>query len=353
MRWLSEARPLLRRLELRLARPARGRIAVSYGHDRIPAAGDVVAGGMVKFQRLQETFPNEPRRFNVLYLGSSTLATDAERLVAAARARGAPFVLNQNGVAYPAWAGERTGVLNERLRALLVAADHVVYQSAFCRRTAGFFLGEPSGTWEILHNPVDTRRFAPVPSAARREDGPVLLLSGDQLQPYRLPLALEVLARVAETYPGTRLRVAGIVAAGVERIRELGLEDRVELTGRYAQRDAPALYRSAHVLLHTKVNDPCPNVVLEALATGLPVVYPESGGTPELVGGAGRGVGHEEDWDVDRPPLADALAAGVVEVVEQRDELAALARERAVALFDLRPWVARHEELFQRLTAAT
>ncbi|HWH06801.1 MAG TPA: hypothetical protein VNT23_10265, partial [Gaiellaceae bacterium] len=32
-------------------------------------------------------------------------------------------------------------------------------------------------------------------------------------------------------------------------------------------------------LLHTKVNDPCPNVVLEALASGLPVVHPASGGT--------------------------------------------------------------------------
>ena len=44
------------------------------------------------------------------------------------------------------------------------------------------------------------------------------------------------------------------------------------------------LMRRAHLLLHTKVKDPCPSAVIEAMACGLPVVYPASGGTVELVG---------------------------------------------------------------------
>ena len=51
------------------------------------------------------------------------------------------------------------------------------------------------------------------------------------------------------------------------------------------------MLRRAHVLLHTKVNDPCPTAVIEAMACGLPVAYPASGGTVELVGDeAGIGV---------------------------------------------------------------
>ncbi len=41
--------------------------------------------------------------------------------------------------------------------------------------------------------------------------------------------------------------------------------------------------RSSDVLLFPSINDYCPNTVLEAMSSGLPVLYHDSGGTPELV----------------------------------------------------------------------
>ena len=103
-------------------------------------------------------------------------------------------------------------------------------------------------------------------------------------------------------------------------------------------------------LLHTKVNDPCPSVVLEAMASGLPVVYPLSGGTPELVGTeAGVGVSHPDGFDLDEPPEADALAAAVAQVLADLPAYSAAARRRAVERFSLEPWLDRHAELFRRL----
>ena len=73
--------------------------------------------------------------------------------------------------------------------------------------------------------------------------------------------------------------------------------------------------QSADILLHTKYNDPCPTVVLEAMACGLPVVYSASGGTPELVGDdAGIGVDAPLDWEHDHPPAPEALAEAVLVV---------------------------------------
>jgi glycosyltransferase involved in cell wall biosynthesis len=111
------------------------------------------------------------------------------------------------------------------------------------------------------------------------------------------------------------------------------------------------LYRRGDVLLHTKYNDPCPTVVLEAMASGLPVAYSESGGTPELVGDAGVGVPAPLDWEHDHPPDPEALAAAVLRVAAQLDEYSAAARARAVERFDLQPWIERHRALFADLVA--
>jgi glycosyltransferase involved in cell wall biosynthesis len=49
----------------------------------------------------------------------------------------------------------------------------------------------------------------------------------------------------------------------------------------------PRLLRSCHALAFFSENEACPNVVLEAMASGLPVLYRDSGATRELVGDAG------------------------------------------------------------------
>jgi len=46
-------------------------------------------------------------------------------------------------------------------------------------------------------------------------------------------------------------------------------------------------YKDCDIFLHPAKGDPCPNVVIEALSSGLPVIYHNSGGTPELVRGCG------------------------------------------------------------------
>jgi glycosyltransferase involved in cell wall biosynthesis len=267
---------------------------VFYGHDRIPAPGAAVSGGSAKIQRLGSRFPNHPTGFSVVYLGSNWIPRDLNALLRLVRRRDVPLVVNQDGVGYPAWAGSDTEEVNRPLRRLLAAADHVLYQSDFCKRSADEWVGAPRRSWEVLPNAVDVDVFAPAEAAVDR--GPILLLGGDQSQEYRLELALATLAALVPDHAGVELIVTGRLVAPLQPLVErYGVGGRVHAVGPYKQRDAPEIYRRAHLLLHTKVNDPCPNVVLEALASGLPVVYPRSGGVPELVGeDAGLGVPHPD-----------------------------------------------------------
>jgi glycosyltransferase involved in cell wall biosynthesis len=342
------ARASARWIGLLLSSRSRGGIRVFYGHDRVPSPGAAVAGGTAKFQRLAARFPNHPANFTVLYLGSTWLPRDLRPLLWVAGRRGAPVVVNQSGVAYPGWAGEATDAINTPFRRALLAADHVLYQSEFCKRSADAFLGEPRGSWEVLYNAADVDHFTPASTAL--EGAPTLLLGGDQTQAYRVAVALRTLALL----PGARLLVTGrLVADHGPLVRELGVADRVEFVGRYTQTEAPALYRRAHLLLHTKVRDPCPSLVVEAMACGLPVVYARSGGTVELVGDdAGIGVSHPESWDRDEPPAPEALAEAVRGVLDHRERYALAARRRAVERFALGPWLDRHSELFAELTAS-
>lgn len=329
--------------------PAAG-VHVYYGRDTLHGPGVVVHGGAVKFARLAEVLPNEPRSWNVLYLGSSSMPVDAGVLAGIAKSRGARFAVNQDGVLYPGLGMRGWERANAKAARLLHAADFVFFQSAFAKESCDRFLGERLGTCEILYNAVDTAAFVPAPE--RRSDQLTLLLGGSQYQRYRVETALRTLALL----PDARLVVTGALsfAPDGERVtlalaEELGVRDRLELTGPYTQAEEPALLQRAHLLLHTKVNDPCPGIVVEAMACGLPVVYPASGGVPELVGDAGVGVPSPVDFERDHPPAAEDLAAAVREAVSRLDVLAAAARERAVARFDVRPWIERHREVFAEL----
>jgi glycosyltransferase involved in cell wall biosynthesis len=357
-RRLSEAVGVIedrRRQEL-IARgaPARGRVAVFYGRD-IPGPTDPAHGGLIKFQELASALPNDRASFNVLYLGSSTFPRDGADLVKLARARGAAFVWNQNGVAYPGWHGPGWEAVNAPRGQAFHESDYVLYQSAFCKLSADTFYGARDGAWEILHNPVDTARFVP---AERRPERPTLLLAGTQYQRYRLETALQTLARLPREW---RLLVSGELTwngdarasrrEAQDLLTELGLAERVELLGPHTQAAAPGLYQRAGILLHTKYNDPCPTVVLEAMACGLPVVYSASGGVPELVAqDAGMGIPAPLDWEQDHPPDPDELAAAV-EGLAGRLEEASTAARRCSLRFDVEAWVARHRALFEELTS--
>ncbi len=327
----------------------RGQPRVFYGGARM---GDV-GGPLVKVKRLRDHFPEQRWRYNLVYcLSNAPYLPDFA--LGVLRRRGMPIVHNQNGVFYPAWYGGDWQAQNARMARSYHQARHVFWQSAFCRLSADRFLGARQGEGEVLYNAVDTTRFTP---AATRADGPArFLVTGkfDEHMFYRLDGTLRGLAVVVRQGLDAHLTIAGWTAPEAARqaqslAAELGLSDRVRLTGAYTQAAAPDIYRAADIYVMTKHNDPCPNTVLEALACGLPVVYSASGGVPELVGEAGQGVFVPEDWERVHAPDPAALGDSMAHVAARRADLSAAARARAIERFDIKFWIARHRAVFEGL----
>ena len=178
--------------------------------------------------------PTTPSDFNLLYLGSTSLPRDLEALLLLSPGGGASqVVVNQDGVAYPGWAGEDDRRTEPPATACaLHAADHVLFQSRFSKESSDLFLGEPEAEWEILYNAVDVDRFTPAANVP--PGGPALLLAGDQTQAYRLELAVRTFAPCVR---GVSPRPACSSPAGSSRrwnrcSTELGMRERVELSRR-------------------------------------------------------------------------------------------------------------------------
>lgn len=335
-------------------------LAVSYLSPRFPEPpaqrNEFAHGGAVKLTYLAENFPHHFSAVNLLYAVSSVAHPLQFEIMARAKRMGLKTIVNQNGVAFPAWDGDNYESSNCSLKQLISFADFIIYQSQFCKDSAEQYISPPDVPNEIIYNPVDTRLFSPDAFLAKPETL-TLLLGGNQYEKYRLDLALQTLKALHRDVPNAKLIVTGnlwlprdeAAAWTKQALHDMNLTDHVTFTGTYAQTDAPKLYSQAHLLLHTKYADPSPGLVLEAMALGMPVVHLDNGGVPELVGDAGIGVYVEHDWNKINLPNPQAMADAVMQVHARREEFSQRARQRAVDLFSLEKFIARHKEIFEKV----
>lgn len=329
-------------------------IRVSYAH-AVPSASKVAFGGKVKLLFLDEAFPEHDDLFNILYMVSSGVSSLGKEWFKLCKNSGIKIVWNQNGVAYPAWAGKNYEKINIPMKEMMHQSDWVIYQSEFCKKSADRYLGGFKGRHSILYNSVDTSVFVPgkdgLPLSPLK-----LLIAGSHEQPYRVFRAMEALAILRKKGIDADLTIAGrLVWPGSDKeIKDMALSldvrKHIAITGPYTQSEAPLVYGNSHILLHLKYNDPCPTVVLEAMACGIPVVGSNSGGLPELLGdSAGIALPVPQGWEEQHAPGAEEIYAAVLKIMNAWGKCSQDARNRAVEYFDKDIWLQKHREIFSTL----
>ncbi|MBX6392703.1 MAG: glycosyltransferase family 4 protein [Burkholderiales bacterium] len=193
-----------------------------------------------------------------------------------ARLRGTPVIVNYRGGGAGAFLRAQAAWVRPTLRlANCVAVPSGFLHNVFARygiRT------------EIVPNIVDLARFHPaarMPGAAR--GGPHFIVTRNLEPLYDIGTALEAFAILRRELPQARLTVAGSgpeLASLQRRCKELGIEDAVRFSGRLDPDAMAALYREADVMLNPSRVDNMPNALLEAFASGVPVVSTDVGGIP-------------------------------------------------------------------------
>jgi glycosyltransferase involved in cell wall biosynthesis len=193
-----------------------------------------------------------------------------------ARLRGVPVIVNyRGGHAESFLAGAPVQV-----RPTLRMAAALVTPSAFLQRVFAQH-GLPA---TIVPNIVDLSRFQARPLRPVA-DAPHLIVTRNLEPIYDIPTALRAFAIVQQRYPGARLTVAG-TGPELGRLRaladELGLAAAVSFPGRIDNAQIGGLYADADCALNPSTVDNMPNSLLEAFASGIPVVTTDVGGIPDI-----------------------------------------------------------------------
>lgn len=254
------------------------------------------------------------------------------------------------------WLTRLTARVNARLSSWV--PERIVYVSETGRRLHEA-LGYDTLRGVVIPNGIDVQEFRPDPDSRRRTRDD-LALPADALlvghvarfhpqKDHRTFLAAAAL--VQERVAGVHFILAGEAITQDNTmlwgwVTEYGLQHAVHLVGKHG--DPRNLFAAMDVFcLSSSSGEACPQVVLEAMACGVPCVVTDVGDAVAMVGPTGRVV---------PPGNAKALADALVEVLgmpaEVRARLGELGRERVRLHYRLEKTVGKYAELYRVVARA-
>ncbi|MHC5060937.1 MAG: glycosyltransferase family 4 protein [Planctomycetota bacterium] len=175
--------------------------------------------------------------------------------------------------------------------------NHVIYQSEYAKQLVEYLMGVTPVPNSIILNGVDLESFClRHKSRDITEKGfPRIIMTGYFKPQKRIQQSPSIIRRLKLRYPQIQVIVAGggfrdTLDELRRQIAANQVEQHYKILGQMHFDALPELYRTCDLMLFLSYHDACPNVVIEAIASGLPVVYTKTSGVPEIVADAGIGV---------------------------------------------------------------
>ena len=241
-----------------------------------------------------------------------------------------------------------------RLNRLTVPlADRVICVSSNVADFARDRIHLPDAKLVVIPNGIDMASFENLPT--REEVRAAEALPTDQFilasigrpRPQKgYDILIDAFGRLAPSYPKAQLLFVGDGPDRPflqEKANQLGLSERVTFLG--DRIDIPRLLPALDIVVLPSRHEGMPNVALEAMAAGLPVVATTVGGIPEVVDRARTGL-------LVPPENPAELASALCTILENPDlarKMGASGRQRIEENFDIQQTVARTEQLYASL----
>ena len=214
-----------------------------------------------------------------LMIGAEISVEDIESKVIPRKENGAKIIYRLDGIKHT-----RMPDGMERMKAMWDIADLVIFQSKFVQLEAENLWGIHNNS-RVIYNGVDVSMFKP----QLADDWPkrpydFLYCEYSQKPHKKAQEAFGLMKKVIEKYPTATLTIMGKYPT--EWIKQsFGLpQENVKYLGRQHHNMMPLIISSHKALLFPSENEPCSNLVLEAMASELLVIHKDSGCMPELCG---------------------------------------------------------------------
>jgi teichuronic acid biosynthesis glycosyltransferase TuaC len=233
---------------------------------------------------------------------------------------GIPYTVTVRGNDMTVFAKEK--LRGELIRRSLISAERVFCVSRSLQDIV-IALGIPIEKTEVLENGVDLHKFHRVPRSETRhllqlpQESFIILSVGHLVERKGFHLLIQAVSDLQSKRDQTPMHL--FIVGGeshwdssykdglVRQIRESGLHDLVSLVGPKKPDELKYWYSAADVFCLVSSREGCPNVVLESLACGTPVVATAVSGTPDIISDPELGILVERDVSSIRLGIAKAL----------------------------------------------
>ena len=253
-----------------------------------------------------------------------------------------PFVFSFHGLTVTERMPRRRRIA---CRVLAAMTTEVFSVSEPSRRLLVEDVGLPARLVKIIPNGVDTDQFRPVPTRRRRKR--TVLGTAGGLKPVKNhALLIRALADLTAAGHDCEVRIAGEGSRkeDLERlIAQLDLAGRASLVGHCG--DMPAFLADLDVFVLPSDSEGHPNVLLEAMASGLPCVATSVGGVPDVLDDGQAGV-LVTPGDVSE--MVEAIE-DLIDQPERRRELGSAGRDRACRLYSMDRMTDAYAQMYTRL----
>ncbi|MGZ9222026.1 MAG: glycosyltransferase family 4 protein, partial [Anaerolineales bacterium] len=207
--------------------------------------------------------------------------------------------------------------------------------------------------FSLIYHGVNLKDFQPVsnPGVSSAPNGPLILSVGRLVEKKGFQDLLEALFIVKKRGEDFRCAIygAGPLAKQLEEwIEKHGMTGEVSLKGDRTQQELISEYQHATLFILTPVQtddgdrDGIPNVLVEAMAVGLPVITTAVSGIPELVE-------NNQDGLLYQPHDVEGIASGIIELLhnaEKRRQFGEAGSKKVREQFDINQAAKRLKTLF-------
>ena len=178
---------------------------------------------------------------------------------------------------------------------MLRRARQIIAVSHFTKWELTSYYKIPANKIRVIHNGVDIQKFKPATDKRKAKvelgfdpDDLAIVSVGRLYARKGLFTLIESMPAVTKRFPNAKFIISGKGQSDemhklISHAEKLGVKDNIAFTGYYPDKKLPKLYQAADVFAFSTFYEHHPFAVLEAMATGLPVVTTTVGGIPETI----------------------------------------------------------------------